>query len=88
MTARSIVILIALAVGLIDLIVMRRRGGLHLFVEMDLQKVTRSAWISGGQNLISGIILTPNIALAIVRSHRRMRPVRLKHRRTKAAKKP
>ena len=86
MTTRSLVILVALAVGLIDLIVMRRRGGLRLFVEMDLHKVTRAAWITGGQNLFSGVILTPNIAIAVVRSHRRMRPVRLKHR--KASSKP
>jgi len=81
MTGRTLVILIAVAIGLVDLIVMRRRGGLRLFVEMDLHRVTRAAWITGGQNLFSGVILTPNIAIAVVRSHRRMRPVRLKHRK-------
>jgi hypothetical protein len=79
MTIRTIVILIALAVGLVDLIVMRRRGGLRTFRDLDMRKASHAAWKIGAEDFLTGIILTPNIALALVLSRPRMRFARLKH---------
>ena len=76
---REAIILAALAVGLIDLVLCRVRGGLRWHRSIELRRLSQNIWRTGGEVIGMGLLLTPNIFVAVIRSRRRMRPVRVRH---------
>ena len=76
---REAIILAALVVGVIDLIVCRMRGGLRWHRSVELRRLSQNIWRTGGEVIGMGLLLTPNIFVGVIRSRRRMRPVRMRH---------
>lgn len=72
-------VLVAIVVGLIDLVVLRLRGGLRWYRRVDVRRFSHDVWRAGGRVTATGFDLAPHFFVGIVRSQRRMRPVRMRH---------
>jgi hypothetical protein len=76
---REQIILAALAIGLIDLVMLRLRGGLRWYRRVDVRRFSHDVWRAGGRVTATGFDLAPHFFVGIVRSQRRMRSVRMRH---------
>jgi hypothetical protein len=76
---REQLILAAIIVGLVDLVVLRLRGGLRLYRRVDIRRFSHDVWKAGGWVTATGLELAPHFFVGIVRSKRRMKPVRMRH---------
>ena len=74
------IILGALLVGLLDLVVLRLRGGLKVYRRVDLRKYSQDVWRVGGSVTATGFDLVPHVFVGIVRARRRTRLVRMRHK--------
>jgi hypothetical protein len=77
---RDHIIFGALLVGLLDLVVLRLRGGLKVYRRVDLRKYSQDVWRVGGEVIATGVDLAPHVFVGIVRARRRTRLVRMRHK--------
>ena len=77
---RDQIILGALLVGLLDLLILRLRGGLRVYRRVDLRRYSHEVWRAGGEVIATGVDLAPHLFVGVLRSKRRTRLVRMRHK--------
>lgn len=77
---RDQIVLGALLVGLLDLLILRLRGGLKVYRRVDMRKYSQDIWRAGGSVTATGFDIVPHVFVGIVLARRRTRFVRMRHK--------